>query len=213
MVHTFKLYGQSFALDSESGAVHPLSDIYIDILRYLKLPFEDSFPSSLRYDLAKYESSKLSEAYLQLRQFWLDGVLMSDTPTVLPSKPFTPVTIEATVTFSALKPVFASEVIRLADSGVKNIQLLPDPDAPFTDHKDDDILISEYERIAKEIIKRKSGRIPLPVFDFASFTLSLEKDEKGYTHILGTIPSIITDPDTSPVLRRMLECAIAVNME
>ena len=73
MIHKFKLYGQRFAIDTESLAVHKLSELQYDMLTYLRFPFEDAFPSTLRYDLAKYESSKLSELSIKSDSESLSG--------------------------------------------------------------------------------------------------------------------------------------------
>ena len=183
MLHSFKLYGQRYALDTESGAVHIISEIQNDMLKYLKLPFESVFPSSLRYDLAKYESSKLKEAYFEFAKWNEDGVFMSDIPTKLPTIEPQNRNCADNVIFNATKFVFASEVIKLADSGVKLINATEDASSPVKE-TDYDIVESEYERIAKEIIKRRSGRSPFPAFDFLPFGLDFAKDEKGYSHIV-----------------------------
>ena len=80
MVDRFKLYGQRYMIDTASCALHELSELQYDMLSYLKLPFEDQFPSSLRYDLAKYESSQLAQAYMTFRKWHFDGVFLSVEP-------------------------------------------------------------------------------------------------------------------------------------
>ena len=80
MVYRFKLYGQRYMIDTASCALHELSELQYDMLSYLKLPFEDQFPSSLRYDLAKYESSQLAQAYMTFRKWHTDGIFLSETP-------------------------------------------------------------------------------------------------------------------------------------
>lgn len=209
MIHSFKLYGQRYALDLESGAVHLISEIHGDMLKYLNLPFESIFPSSLRYDLAKYESSKLKEAYFEYAKWNEDGVFMSNTPKKLPMIEPENRNPDETVTFSGTKFVFASEVIRLADSGLKLINATEDTTAPVKEC-DYDIVESEYERIAKEIIKRRSGRSPFPVFDFLPFELPFAKDENGYSHI--TYDGFMTafGENGTSVQKKIVECAIAV---
>ena len=208
MLHTFKLYGQYYGIDTASGAIHALSEMKRDILRYAKLPFEDSFPSSLRYDLAKYESAQLSSAYLELRALWLDGVLLSGEPATELSpvkeenKPAT-----VTVKWSSVKPVFATEVIRHAENGAEVIDLECE-DIEAVKVQDYDIVFSELERIAKEIIKRKTGRIPFPVFTFKPFEPSLLTDGKGHLHIPLTDAALFEGAES--IGRKMTECAVAV---
>lgn len=210
MLHSFKLYGQNYALDTESGAVHILSDIQRDILRYLRLPFESSFPASLRYDLAKYESEQLKDNYMQLRRYWLDGVFCSEQPFSLPSKADTLPNADVCVKFDEKKFIFASEVIKLADEGHTVISAKEDSNAPVKE-SEYDIVESEYERIAKEIIKRKCGRLPLPVFTFAPFELAFELDAKGYKHIVSEQAALAFGENGTPIQKKLVECAIAVH--
>ena len=209
MVHSFKLYGQRYAFDIGSGAIHKLSEVQFDMLRYLKLPFENAFPSSLRYDLAKYESSALKEGYLALAALNKDGVFESNTPVSLGVQTTPNVPAEKTVTFDATRFVFASEIIKLADSGVKTLCAIQSDVAPVKE-SDYDILESEYERIAKEIIKRKTGRIPFPPFDFTPFNISVALDSKGYPHVLSSEIFDAFGPNGNLVKRKIAECAIAL---
>ena len=63
MLHTFKLYGSRIALDIDSGAVHLLDALAFDMLRYLEFPLEKNCLSTLRYDLARYESADVSATF------------------------------------------------------------------------------------------------------------------------------------------------------
>ncbi len=118
MIYSFKFYGHYFALDTESTAVHKLTELQFDMLTYLRYPFEEVFPSTLRYDLAKHESEKLKEAYFGFKRLCDDGVFSSASPLKLPTEPQTLRAAEKTVTYDAKKFVFASEVIKSADEEV-----------------------------------------------------------------------------------------------
>lgn len=208
MLHTFKIYGQRYAIDTVSGAIHKLTELQTDMLRYLKLPFESAFPSSLRYDLAKYESAKLKEAYLELKKLWDDGVFMSETPSTLPSIAPAVRDFDKSVQFSASKPVFATEVIKLADNGSAVISAVMDSFAPVKEC-DYDIVEGEYERIAKEIIKRVGGRVPFPAFTFIPFELDFAVDAKGYPHLVSEGKANVFEGGSSAD-KKLVECAIAV---
>lgn len=209
MIHKFKLYGQRFAIDTESLAVHRLSELQYDMLTYLRLPFEDSFPSTLRYDLAKYESSKLAEGYLALARLGKDGVFCSDTPVTVTDASVKMTEAEITVVCDERKFVFAGEVIKSADSGTKRLSVTENPDAPVK-VSDYDIFLSEYERVAKEIIKRKTGRILGEVFDFVPFEFPFVSDGKGYVHLADSSLRSFIENEADTVEKKIVECSIAV---
>ena len=252
MVHTFKIYGQYYALDIASKAVHLISPAEYDILRYIKLPFENELPSSLRYDLAKYSSDELSASYLRLSKLSSDGVLMpesfdssnsgagvafdenlSEVPrqkkdsngnTTFQKTECTQLTDNQkalsnsekniagcanTVVYSKNSPVFASKVLKLADSGVTLISAEQDLTAPVSPD-DYDIVCSEYERIAKEMIKRKTGRAAGPDFGFLPFDIPSLTDKLGYLHIGCEIsPSLFTDKQNA-IKAKITECACSL---
>lgn len=77
-VHTFKCCGQRIALDVPSGAVHVLSELAFEMLGRIAPPLAPECPVSLRYQLAKYESSEVSEAYNELFSLYKEGELFSE---------------------------------------------------------------------------------------------------------------------------------------
>ncbi len=212
MIYRFKFYGHYFALDTESATVHKLTELQFDMLTYLSFPFEDVFPSTLRYDLAKYESSELKEAYFDFKKLSDDGVFMSASPLTLPAEPKASKNAEKTVKYDAKKFVFASEVIRSADEGCSVLSAEEDATLPVKEI-DYDILFSEYERVAKEIIKRKSGRVPGDAFEFLPFDLSFKADEKGYYHIVTEGVSELFEGEAETVAKKCAELAIAIFLE
>lgn len=212
MIHKFKFYGHYFAIDTESATVHTLTELQYDMLTYLRFPFEDVFPTTLRYDLAKYESSKLMQAYFEFKKLSDDGVFMSGSPLKLATEPKKTRAAEKTVSYDTRKFVFASEVIRSADGGCKILSAEENPDAPVKE-SDYDILFSEYERVAKEIIKRKSGRVSGDVFEFLPFDLSFKADEKGYFHIVTEGVSELFETGKETVAKKCAELAIAIFLE
>ena len=129
MIYKFKFYGHYFALDTKSRAVHNLTEIQYDMLTYLRFPLEEVFPTTLRYDLAKYPSTDLKEAYFAFKKLYEDGVLLSETPLTLPSEENAPKNAEKTVSYDTRKFVFATEVIRAADSGISVLSAVEDESA------------------------------------------------------------------------------------
>lgn len=211
MVYRFKLYGQRYMVDTGSCAIHELSELQYDMLSYLKLPFEDQFPSSLRYDLAKYESSQLAQAYMLFRKWHFEGVFLSEEPLKIAEEKVCSDKTENTVIFGERKFVFASDVIKMADSGCDEVSAEEDKDAPVKT-VDYDILETEYERVAKEIIKRKTGRMPGNVFNFRPFEVVIKTDEKGYMHLVNEGAGSVFEGEGFSIAKKCLECGIAVTL-
>ena len=211
MVYRFKLYGQRYMIDTGSCTLHELSELQYDMLSYLKLPFEDQFPSSLRYDLAKYESSQLAQAYMTFRKWHFDGVFLSEAPLKPEETKVCLEKTENTTVFGERKFVFASDVIKMADSGCDKVSAEEDANSPVKT-SDYDILEAEYERVAKEIIKRKTGRIPGNVFKFIPFEIVIKTDEKGYMHLANEGAGKIFETEGFSIAKKCLECGIAVEL-
>ena len=83
MVHKYTLFGYNIVLDAESGAVHIVSDIAAQMLGQIEAAINktgglpDECPVSLRYSLAKYASSEIHEAYIELRELYINQLLFS----------------------------------------------------------------------------------------------------------------------------------------
>ncbi len=77
MIHTFKKGKERFVCDCGSGRVSAVSALQYKMLSYLNPPLSEELPTSLRYDLAKYDSGMVEEAYSELYALYLDGGLFS----------------------------------------------------------------------------------------------------------------------------------------
>ena len=85
MIHKYTLFGYNIVLDVESGAVHVLSDIAMNMIDYLEIFIEknnfndlpEECPVDIRYSLAKYESSDVKDAYAELRELYQNKILFS----------------------------------------------------------------------------------------------------------------------------------------
>ncbi|MCL2774578.1 MAG: thioether cross-link-forming SCIFF peptide maturase [Oscillospiraceae bacterium] len=85
MIHKYTLFGYNIVIDTESGAVHVLSEIAVKMTDYLDVManrdgftgFPDDCPMDIRYQFAKYESSDVKGAYAELCGLYKDGILFS----------------------------------------------------------------------------------------------------------------------------------------
>jgi uncharacterized protein len=67
MIHKYTLFGYNIVLDVESGAVHILSDVAMDML--------DDFEKMTKKN--NFESSEMQEAYAELRELYENNLLFS----------------------------------------------------------------------------------------------------------------------------------------
>ena len=211
MIHTFKLYGTRIALDTGSGAVHLLDALDFDMLRYLIFPLENNCLSTLRYDLARYESADVAKAFAEFEKKNRDGVFSDgcDVDDTYIAEPSAKKNADVTVAFTGARPIFATDVIRAAEDG-KTVIDAACSDAMIAENYD--IVDSELERIAKEIAKRRLGKLPEAPFEFLPFTLDTVKDENGYLRVTdkGVLELFRDQPTDGEGLyrRKCAECAL-----
>ena len=211
MIYTFKLYGTRIALDTGSGAVHLLDALDADMLRYLIFPLEKNCLSTLRYDLARYESADVAKAFAAFEKKNRDGVFSdgTDTDGTYIAEPSMRKIADVTVEFSGNRPVFATDVIRATEDG-KSVIDLSCTDTMVAENFD--IVDSELERIAKEIAKRRLGKIPEAPFEFVPFNIDTVRDANGYLRVTdnGVLELFRTQPTDGEGLyrRKCAECAL-----
>ncbi len=63
MLYTFRFEGKKYAYDSVSGAIMRPSTLEFKMLGAIRPPLTRSCPTSLRYELAKFDSLDVEEAY------------------------------------------------------------------------------------------------------------------------------------------------------
>lgn len=195
MLSTFKLYGTRIAVDIGSGAVHILDALGFDMLRYLRFPLFENCLSTLRYDLAKYESEDVAAEFELFKRLNADGVFCSDSAYVLQAETKPPRTADAVVDFGKKDLCFASRVLELVDGGAATLEVCMSREEPV-DMSQIDIVDAELERLAKELARRKSGRSDGRCFELIQFCIPTVSDEKGYRRI--TSPSIIRLLENEP---------------
>ncbi len=78
MIFQFKKSGERYVFDSGSGEVSAVNALQYKMLSYIKPPLTEDLPTSLRYDLAKYDGGAVSEAYEGLYSLYAEGKLFSE---------------------------------------------------------------------------------------------------------------------------------------
>ncbi len=77
MLHCLKIEKQKIAYDTASGAIIPLTALEYKMLGAVCPPLSPLCPSSLRYELAKYDSYDVEKAYDRLYALYRDGKIFA----------------------------------------------------------------------------------------------------------------------------------------
>lgn len=92
MLHYWKSAKQKLAYDTVSGAVLSLSSLEYKMLQAITPPLSAACPSSLRYELAKFDSADVEEAYDNLYALYRKGLILNepqgDTPSLRVGEPY-----------------------------------------------------------------------------------------------------------------------------
>lgn len=75
MLYTFRFEGKKYAYDSVSGAIVQPSALEYKMMGAILPPLTAVCPTSLRYELAKYDSLDVEEAYGEIYALSQQGVL------------------------------------------------------------------------------------------------------------------------------------------
>lgn len=75
MLYTVKTDGKKYAYDSASGAVIPLNNLKFKMLNAIVPPISQASLTSLRYELAKFDSGEVSEAFDEILSLAQNGIL------------------------------------------------------------------------------------------------------------------------------------------
>ena len=78
MLYFVKNSGRKYAFDTISGAIVPLTSLENKMLCALEPPLEKLCPTSLRYELAKYDSDDVSEAYARIYSLYTEGIILGE---------------------------------------------------------------------------------------------------------------------------------------
>ena len=84
MVHTFTALGVHVAVDVNSGAVHVLDKMMMDLLDRIVPPMGEVCPDTVRTELAQYDPSELDEAWKELKELQDAGLLFESDDYINP---------------------------------------------------------------------------------------------------------------------------------
>ena len=77
MIHYWKSGKQKLVYDTASGAIIPLTSLEYKMVQAILPPLSPLCPSSLRYELAKFDSADVEEAYDRIYCLFQDGILFA----------------------------------------------------------------------------------------------------------------------------------------
>lgn len=77
MLYYWKSSKQKLVYDTASGAVVTLSSLEYKMVQAITAPLPPLCPSSLRYELAKFDSADVEEAYERIYSLHKDGILFA----------------------------------------------------------------------------------------------------------------------------------------
>lgn len=83
MLILFRYDTGKYAYDTGNGAILPLTSMEYRLLELLTPPLAPALPVSLRYELAKFDSDTVSEAYRSLYEKYRNGVIFAPENGVL----------------------------------------------------------------------------------------------------------------------------------
>lgn len=78
MLYTLRSAGKKYAYDSASGAVIQLNALQFKMLGAIVPPLTQVCPTSLRYELAKFDSMDVEEAYEAVYSLACDGLIYKE---------------------------------------------------------------------------------------------------------------------------------------
>lgn len=84
MLHYWKSGKQKVAYDTASGAIISLTSLEYKMIQAITPPLSPLCPSSLRYELAKYDSADVEEAYAKIYELFSRGILFSGAAVTCP---------------------------------------------------------------------------------------------------------------------------------
>ena len=77
MLSLFRYNGKKYAWDTVSGALTAVSSLQYRMLEALEPPMDPVCPTALRYELAKFSSDAVEEAYDELYEKAANGMIFS----------------------------------------------------------------------------------------------------------------------------------------
>ena len=113
MLYTVKNQGKKYAYDSTSGAVLPLNNLKFKMLSAIIPPISEASLTSLRYELAKFDSGEVSEAFGEILSLAKDGVLYAEEDGII--------RLKASGDYACESEALASALLTLAFEGKETV--------------------------------------------------------------------------------------------
>jgi uncharacterized protein len=85
MVHTFTALGVHVAVDVNSGAVHVLDQMLLDLLNEIQPPMGEHCPQEIKEKLSAYDPAQLDEAWEELKELQDGGLLFVEDDYINPA--------------------------------------------------------------------------------------------------------------------------------
>ena len=161
MVHSFKYGGYRFAYDTVSGTLFRFDELTYKMLDYIGLPIPVDCPSALRYDLAKYDSMAISDAYDALYALSEEGKIFvpdNGTNDIRPSVDNPVLVLSDGTVVSHGNPHIPESAYSLDNADIR----IMSGDDPLT-AEDIPTLAKELDKLTREYLKRGEGRAFAPV--------------------------------------------------
>ena len=161
MVHSFKYGGYRFAYDTVSGTLFRFNELTYKMLDYIGLPIPVDCPSALRYDLAKYDSMAISDAYDALYALSEEGKIFvpdNGTNDIRPSVDNPVLVLSDGTVVSHGNPHIPESAYSLDNADIRIVS----GDDPLT-AEDIPTLAKELDKLTREYLKRGEGRAFAPV--------------------------------------------------
>lgn len=161
MVHSFKYGGYRFAYDTVSGTLFRFDELTYKMLDYIGLPMPVDCPSALRYDLAKYDSMAIDDAYDALYALSKEGKIFvpeNGAEIVRPSVTDPVLVLSDGTVVSHGNPHIPESAYSFDNADIRIVS----GDAPLT-AEDMTTLAKEIDKLTREYLKRGDGRAFAPV--------------------------------------------------
>lgn len=124
MLYTIKNEGKKYAYDCASGAVLPLSNLQFKMIGAIVPPISPASLTSLRYELAKFDSNDISEAFDAIYALAKEGVLYAEDDGVI--------RLAASGEYACPSEALASALLALAFEGKSEARFATVGDGDFS---------------------------------------------------------------------------------
>lgn len=213
MVHTFTALGVHVAVDVNSGAVHVLDKMMLDLLDQIQPPMGEHCPDSVKEALGQYEPAELEEAWQELKELQDQGLLFETDDYIDPGQ-----------AVQEGAPIKALCLNVAHDCNLRCKYCFASQGGYGTGKK---LMSSEVARAAIDFVVEKSGKrhnIEVDFFggepmmaldtvkDTVAYARSLEKEKNKHFRFTMTTNGVLLDEDNIRFFNReMKNCVLSLD--